>query len=91
MPTLSISDFDFEIKDKIKKLITEANKRFKDRNWLINVIFWSDGDYRIELKSSYGSRQDKIEYRKADDKYKYMKYRFEQREVLEESEDLCQR
>ena len=68
----NIGYFDIDIGKHIKELSKIARKYgLVNRNWLIQTIFWSDTDYRIELTSSWGNKQDVISYKKSNDEYMY--------------------
>ena len=71
---MEIKQLDLNFDDKIKKLIEYVNKKLPDnRNWLVEIILWNDGDYRIELASSWGKYKDVFYYQKSVNKYKYRK------------------
>ena len=70
MLKLEISDFDLDIKRELSVLVKIANKRFPHRSWFVQTTFWTDGDYRIELRSGYGGI-DVFSYKKSSNEYRY--------------------
>ena len=54
-------------------MITLINNKLENRHWLIETIFWSDGDYQLDLVSSWGGKRDGIRYQKSTDKYEIIK------------------
>ena len=71
---MKTKDFDFNINRHITKLIQLADKRIPGpRSWLIEVMFWDDTDYRIQLQSSWGEGKDVFFYQKSIGEYRYRK------------------
>lgn len=71
---IELLNFDLDISSKVQKLIQLAKDEGLDyRNFYIEVVFWQDTDYRIELTSSWGDYQDVFSYVKSTDKYTYYK------------------
>lgn len=67
---MELKDFDLEIKKPLEKLIALADKSFPCERWTIQVWFWMDGDYLIEL--THNSRvSHSFTYQKSKDRYFY--------------------
>lgn len=63
-----------EIKDNptVKKLIRLKNKRCPDSiRWYIKATYWDDGDYEMELRTSWGGKIHSFFYRHSIGKYFY--------------------
>lgn len=73
MKRLELNDFDIDISKPLKKLINFAKKEVESsRSWLIDVLYWDDGDYRIELTSSWGKLRDVFLFKKSIGEYKHI-------------------
>lgn len=64
--------FDLDIEDSVNNLLKMAIKEYPNRSWTMEVIFWDDGDYAIELSTSWVGKHQIFKYEK--DKNKYSSY-----------------
>ena len=62
---LNIKQFDLQIQKPLTKMIKYINGKFPNRTWNMKVMYWEDGDYRIDLSSSWGGYSDVITYEKS--------------------------
>lgn len=79
---MKYNDFDLNIENHVKKLTDIADKRFPQRSWVLTISCWQDGDFKIELRSSWGKTHDKFIYRKFIIGYSYMKVGMVDREQI---------
>lgn len=80
---MKITNFDLDIQKPLKKLIEIAEKRFPNRTWYMEVMYWQDSDYQITLVSTWGNHKYEFSYKKSINKYNYLKYLFREKTAVE--------
>jgi len=66
----SIKDFDLEIERHLKNLISWAKKEHPNKPFYIDITYWEDKDYRIELTHNNLPIRYIYSYHKSEKKYK---------------------
>jgi len=62
---LKYNIFDFNFEKPIKKLIKEANKRFKDKYWTLSIVCCDDNDLIIKLINREDDGEHQFSYKKS--------------------------
>lgn len=71
---INYNQFDFNIQRPLRILIYEANKKYNNRTWYIQVTYFEDSDFEIQLCSSWGNKKDMFVYKKSSDEYYHNNY-----------------
>ena len=71
MSNIRLKDFDIDIQSRMKIMIKLANKKWPNRCWHINALFWNDTDYNLHLVSSWGNVRNGVYYHKSINKFTY--------------------
>jgi hypothetical protein len=63
--------FDIDIETATRKLLAYATKEHPDRRWVITALLWDDGDFLIEVMTSWNDRRHTTySYHKSKDEYR---------------------
>ena len=62
--------FDLNIESKVEQLFKLAIRDYPNNQWLLNAVYWSDGDCRISLQTSFSGKIRRYTYRKSDNTYR---------------------
>ena len=71
---MKIENFDFDFsKEKLNQLLKWAEEKFPNKEWIIEIRLFQDGDYILEATNAINNGEiiHNFWYKKSDDKFHY--------------------